>query len=122
MFFSKAEYKELELPFVCDMNPDDLYAGLVSIEAYGDVFGEIKYCYASFFVDVNDIDEIASLLSNSINKRVNVIFKIKNGKVKSFKIDLESLARVLGDNRFTKIELMGWAINDRSFRELNMLS
>ena len=122
MFFSKTEYKELELPFVCDINPDDLYAGVVNIEAYGDVFGEIKYCYASFYVNVNDVDELATLLSNSFNNRVNVIFKIKNGKVKSFKIDLESLARIFNDNRFKKIELMGWGINDRSFRELGMFS
>lgn len=121
MFFSKAEYKELELPFVCDINPDDLYAGLVSIEAYGDVFGEIKYCYASYFVDVKDIDEITALLADTFNKKVKVIFKIKKGEVKDFKFDLKSLAHAYNDDRLINIELVCWGLNDKSIREPNML-
>lgn len=119
MFFTKPEFKEIKLSFVYDNNPDDLYAGMVSIEAYGNISGEKKYCYASYLVNTEFIDEISALLNDSYDKTVKVILKIKKGKVKDFKIDLDSLARSYNDERFRSLELVGWGLNDKSFRDFN---
>lgn len=117
MFF--CEYKEKMLPFACDINPEDLQAGILSIEACGTVLPENKYFYASYEVDVKYIDELANLLKDSYGKEVKIICKIKKEKIKSFKIDLDSLAQVYNDDRFKNLELVGWGINDSSFRDIN---
>lgn len=119
MFFTKYEYKEIMLPIVYDNNSDDLYAGLISIEAYGNISGENKYCFASYSADLKFIDELAALLKNSYGKSVKVILKIKKGKIKDFKIDLDSLAKAYNDERFKQLELVGWGLNDKSFKEID---
>ena len=68
MLFAKSEYKEIILPFVYDNNPDDLYARMISIEAYGNIDGENKYCYASYLADLEFIDELSAVLKNSYDK------------------------------------------------------
>ena len=120
MFFSKAEYEERYLPFVYDDNPED-YNGdvdIISIEAYGSVTGETKYCYASYVVK-NDFNELRNLIKDTYLKTIKVTFKIKKNKVKNFKIDLQSLANAYSDQRFADMELLCWGLNDRSFKELN---
>lgn len=119
MFFSKAEYIDVLMPFVLHEDPDDDYACILSIEAYGTVLGEMKYCYASYSITPEIYDELKPLLKNSIGKSVYVTFKVKKEKVKSFKIDLESLAIAYNDQRFADMELLCWGLNDRSFKELN---
>lgn len=118
MFGAKVEYKEMTLPFIYDDNPEDLYAGMISIEASGVILGERKFCYASYVADLNYIDELAGLLRNGLGKTVKVIFKMKKGKVKDFKIDLDSLAEAFNDERFKKLEAAGWGLNDKSYKEL----
>lgn len=118
--FAKAEYKEVVLPFIFDDNSGDLEANMISLEAYGNVLGENVYCYASYFADTVPVDEMAALLKNSLNKNVKVIFKIKKGKLKAFKIDLDSLAEACGDERITDLELAGWGLNKKSFREVSL--
>lgn len=118
MFF--CEYKEKMLPFVCDINPEDLYAGILSIEARGSILSENKYFYASYEVDVKYIDELANLLKDSYGKEIKIICKIKKEKIKSFKIDLDSLVQAYNDDRFGNLELVGWAVNDRSFKDINL--
>ena len=44
LFFSKPEYKEMILPFTYEDNPEELYAGILSIEVYANILGEYKYC------------------------------------------------------------------------------
>lgn len=117
MFF--CEYKEEMLPFVYDSNPEDLYAGILGIEAYGNILSENKYFYASYEADVKFIDELATKLKDSYGKEIKIIFKIKKGKFKAFKIDLDSLAQVYNDDRFKTLGLLGWGINDRSFKDIN---
>ena len=68
------------LPFVYDSNPDDLYAGVLSIEACGNILSENEYYYASYEVDVKFVDELASLLKDSYGKEIKIIFKIKKRK------------------------------------------
>ena len=124
MLFSKTEYKELFLPFIYDYNPDDIENGIISIEAYGNVFGEEKYCYANYdlskkeMYDNGEYEQIIRLLKNSPDKNIKITFKIKREKIKNFKIDLDSLAAVYNDERLKLLELLGWGLNDKSFKEL----
>ena len=117
--FAKPEYKEMILPFTCVLMPEDYDACLVGIEAYGNVLGEMKYCYLCYWIRPEYYDEMVYILKNTYDKTVKVIFKIKNGKVKNIKIDLEDLAKICGDDRFQKIELNGWGFNDKSAVEKN---
>ncbi len=118
LFFTKPEYKEIILPFTYDNNPEDLNAGLVSIEAYGNILGETKYCYASYVVKLKYIDEIVALLKNCSDRTVKVILKIKKEKVVDFKIDLDSLAEAYNDERFKSLELSAWGLNNKRFKDL----
>lgn len=124
MFFTKPTYEEIELPFIFDNNSEDLNADLISIEAYGNVFGQLKYCYASYSLkeskmyDNGDYEQIINQLKQSAGKTVKVTVKIKKGIPKGFKIDVNSLAEAYGDVRFKALELVVWGFNDKSFREL----
>lgn len=132
MLFSKTEYKEILLPFKYEREEpkiselqggkysyakDEIYRGSIGIEAYGNIFGENKYCYSLYSAEENIIDEIADLLKNNPDKTVKVILKIKKGKLKDFKIDLDSLAEVYNNQKFKSLELMGWGLNDKSFED-----
>ena len=119
MFFSKAEYIDVLMPFVLHDNPEDDYACMLSIEAYGTVLGEMKYCYASFSTTPEIYDELKPLLKNNMGKSVQVTFKVKKEKIKSFKIDLESLAIAYNDERFKSLELVGWGLNDNSYKVMS---
>ena len=63
MLFSKTEYKEIFLPFKYEREEpkiselqggkysyakDEIYRGSIGIEAYGNIFGENKYCYSLY--------------------------------------------------------------------------
>lgn len=112
--FSKAEYLEVVLPFLCDNSSDDIAACIISIEAYGRIIDEYKYCYASYEVNANHYDELSKLLITTEEKLVKMIVKVKNGIVKDFKLDLNDLAERFHDKRFEKIILLGWGLNDKS--------
>lgn len=122
--FTKPEYRELMLPFEYVESDVDSEAGIISIEAYGNVFGENKYCYACYnftkgiMYDNGDYEQIIEMLRNCAGKTVKVIFKFKKDKLKSFKIDLNSLCEAYNDERFMFMELNGWGLNDKSFEEL----
>lgn len=116
--FSKPEYKEVFLPFIYDINEDDLDSGCLSIEAYGSILGEHKYCFASYVVNkkyLDEIEEMADLLKNCSGKTVKIILKIKNGIVKKATIDLDSLSAAYNDNRFKFMEVAGWGYGNKSY-------
>ena len=132
MLFSKTEYKEIFLPFKYEREEpkiselqggkysyakDEIYRGSIGIEAYGNIFGENKYCYSLYSADENIIDEIVNSLKNNPDKTIKVILKIKKGKLKDFKIDLGSLAEVCINEKFKSLELIGWGLNDKSFED-----
>lgn len=132
MLFSKTEYKEIFLPFKYEREEpkiselqggkysyakDEIYRGSIGIEAYGNIFGENKYCYSLYSADEKIIDEIVNLLKNNPDKTIKVILKIKKGKLKDFKIDLGSLAEVCNNEKFKSLELIGWGLNDKSFED-----
>lgn len=132
MLFSKTEYKEIFLPFKYEREEpkiselqggkysyakDEIYRGSIGIEAYGNIFGENKYCYSLYSADEKIIDEIVNSLKNNSDKTIKVILKIKKGKLKDFKIDLGSLAEVCNNEKFKSLELIGWGLNDKSFED-----
>lgn len=132
MLFSKTEYKEIFLPFKYEREEpriselqggkysyakDEIYRGSIGIEAYGNIFGENKYCYSLYSADEKIIDEIVNSLKNNPDRTVKVILKIKKGKLKDFKIDLGSLAEVCNNEKFKSLELIGWGLNDKSFED-----
>lgn len=96
---------------------DEIYRGSIGIEAYGNIFGENKYCYSLYSADEKIIDEIVDSLKNNPDKTIKVILKIKKGKLKDFKIDLDSLAGVYNNQKFKLLELLGWGLNDKSFED-----
>lgn len=122
--FAQPEYKELMLPFSYVESDEDFQAGIISVEAYGDVFGENKYCYSSYelkkgiMYDNGDYEQLIEMLRNPAEKSVRVIFKFKKGKLKSFRIDTDSLAEAYNDERFKLMELLGWGLNDKSSEEM----
>lgn len=132
MLFSKTEYKEIFLPFKYEREEpkiselqggkysyakDEIYRGSIGIEAYGNIFGENKYCYSLYSADEKIIDEIVNSLKNNPDKTIKVILRIKKGKLKDFKIDLGSLAEVCNNEKFKSLELIGWGLNDKSFED-----
>ena len=132
MLFSKTEYKEIFLPFKYEREEpkiselqggkysyakDEIYRGSIGIEAYGNMFGENRYCYSLYSADEKIIDEIVNSLKNNPDKTIKVILKIKKGKLKDFKIDLGSLAEVCNNEKFKSLELIGWGLNDKSFED-----
>lgn len=125
MFFTRPEYEEIRLPFIFVDDPTDLEAGAISIEAYGTVFGEKKYCFATYelknpkMYDSGDYEQMIDLLKNSVGKTVKVTIKIKKSIPKDFKIDVDSLAEAYNDERFKLLDLLGSGFNDKSFKTLN---
>lgn len=117
-FFSKAVYKEIELPFMLDEN--DAEVGIINIEAYGDIDGEYKYCYSSYVLkdrdmyDNGDYEQMLELLKNTDGKTACIRLKYKKDRLKDFKLDIESLVRIYNDERFRRLELIGWGLLDKS--------
>lgn len=122
MLFAKPEYEEINLPFIFVDDPADSEAGGISIEAYGHIHGEKKYCFASYelknskMYDNGDYEQMINLLKNSSDKTVKITLKMKKGIPKDFKIDVNSLAQAYNDERFNSL----WGLNDKSFKELNL--
>lgn len=120
--FAKREYKDLMLPFLYIEDRYDLEAGLLSIECYGNVFGEKEYCYASYTLKKaimytnGDYEFIKELLKAfSSQKEVLVTFEFKKDKLKDFKIDLNSLAEACGDEKIKFMELSAWGLNNEHY-------
>ena len=125
MFFAKPTYEEIKLPFRFIDVPSDSDAGLINIEAYGNVFGKNKYCYACYelknakMYDNGDFEQMIELLKDSADKTVRVTIKLKKGVPKDFKIDVNSLAEVYCDERFKALSLSCWGFNNKSYKELS---
>lgn len=125
MFFTRPTYVEIELPFRFINIPADLELGWINIEAYGDVFGKNKYCYAWYELNNakmyknGDFGQMIELLKTSTDKTVKVIIKLKKGVPEDFKIDINSLAETYCDERFKALSLLGWGFNDKSYKELS---
>lgn len=120
--FSKPEYVEVEMDFVYDTytQPEEVDNGFISIEAYGNILDTYKYVTSSYSLkdmslyDNGGYEEMTELLRDTRDKKVKVRFKTKDGKIKDAKILIESLADAYNDERFLKLELLGWGVADKS--------
>lgn len=124
MCFTKTVYEEIRLPFRFVDVPEDQELWQINIEAYGNILGKNKYCYAWYDLKKSnmrrngDYEQMIALLKNSTDKTVKVTIKIKKGKPKDFKLDVNSLAEAYNDERFKSLALLGWGFNDKSYKEL----
>ena len=119
-FLEKVEYKKAEFPFCYIKDKDDIEAGGISIEAYGEVDGMTKYLYITFILsdpkmyDSNDYEDMIRILKEVKEKKVVVNLKYKKERVVGFELDKEALANNLKDERFNKIEILCTGINAKS--------
>ena len=127
IFFEKPIYKYQNMPFILDeftdCTPDDEKC-LIDIEAYGNIDGQMKYCYSSFSLkkpemyENGDFESMLNLLHASENKTVLVKLKYKKGILKDFRLMSESLAKTYNDERFLQLELTGWGLNEKSCKTI----
>ena len=98
----------------------DIEAGGITIEAYGEIDGEMKFLSATFVLsdlkmyDRNDYEDMIKVLEETKDKKVIVNLKYKKGRLIGFNLDGESLAKNLNDERFDKIEILITGIDDKS--------
>lgn len=116
----KAEYKKEELPFCYIKNKEDIEAGGITIEAYGEIDGEMKFLSATFVLsdlkmyDRNDYEDMIRVIEETKNKKVSLDLRYKKERLVGFNLDSESLAKNLNDERFNKIEILITGIDDKS--------
>lgn len=120
IFGGKAEYKKEELPFCYIKNKEDIEAGGITIEAYGEIDGEMKFLSATFVLsdlkmyDRNDYEDMIRVIEETKNKMVSLDLRYKKERLVGFNLDSESLAKNLNDERFNKIEILITGIDDKS--------
>ena len=120
IFGGKAEYKKEELPFCYIKNKEDIELGGITIEAYGKIDGEMKYLSATFILsdpkmyDRNDYNDMMRVMEETKDKNVVLDLKYKKERLVDFKLDSESLAKNLNDERFNKIEILIAGIDNKS--------
>ena len=120
IFGGKAEYKKEELPFCYIKNKEDIELGGITIEAYGKIDGEMKYLSATFILsdpkmyDRNDYKYMMRVMEETKDKKVVLDLKYKKERLVDFKLDSESLAKNLNDERFNKIEILIAGIDNKS--------
>lgn len=120
IFGVKAEYKKEELPFCYIKNKEDIEAGGITIEAYGEIDGEMKFLSATFVLsdlkmyDRNDYEDMIRVIEEAKNKKVSLDLRYKKERLVGFNLDSESLAKNLNDERFNKIEILITGIDDKS--------
>ena len=120
IFGVKAEYKKEELPFCYIKNKEDIEAGGITIEAYGEIDGEMKFLSATFVLsdlkmyDRNDYEDMIRVIEETKNKKVSLELRYKKERLVGFNLDSESLAKNLNDERFNKIEILITGIDDKS--------
>ena len=120
IFGGKAEYKKEEVPFCYIKNKEDIEAGGITIEAYGEIDGEMKFLSATFVLsdlkmyDRNDYEDMIRVIEETKNKKVSLDLRYKKERLVGFNLDSESLAKNLNDERFNKIEILITGIDDKS--------
>lgn len=124
--FKKPEYKNLEMPFIVDdfsIQELDDEKCFIDIEAYGEIDGNMKYCYSSFVLkdqemyENGDFKSMLNLLRVPDHRKVLIELKYKKGVLKDFQLKPESLAKLYDDERFLQLELIGWGLNDKSCKD-----
>ncbi|MBQ1564537.1 MAG: hypothetical protein IIZ82_00270 [Clostridia bacterium] len=115
--FAKPEYQFVPMNYRI-METD----GILLLEAYGEVLGQMKYCSILYNVKTSSYDMyddgrfdklMEALQSRQGKQRIEVLIKIKRGKPVDFKIDLEHLAATVGNADILNLERAGWGLNDK---------
>lgn len=113
--FSKANYEKVLLDYRINVTDK-----LPCIEAYGEVFGQTKYCYACYAIkDISMYDDgryeklINDLYNGQGRLKIEVDIKMKKGLPVDFKIELARLASTIGNSDVVNLELLGWGFNDK---------
>ena len=89
IFGGKAEYKKEELPFCYIKNKEDIEAGGITIEAYGEIDGEMKFLSATFVLsdlkmyDRNDYEDMIRVIEETKNKKVSLDLRYKKERLVS---------------------------------------
>lgn len=113
--FSKTEYETLLMDYRF-FETD----GLPCIEAYGDVFGQIRYCNAGYAIKTSAYsmwtdgryEKMAEDLRQCQRyRKIEVMIKIRKSIPVDFRIDLERLADTIGNPDIVNLELAGWGFN-----------
>ena len=110
----KKEQREEMLSFECNTNLLKDKRGGLTFDFIYNISAEKKFIKVTYVLKDKemykngDYDQMLKLLSDSENKLVKVIFTYKGDKIEAFEIDLNSLSSVFKDDRFLKLELMGW--------------
>lgn len=118
--FGQKEYKTVELPFCYVKEKEDDEAGAISIEANGIIEGVNTFFYASFMLtdydmyENGDYNEIISELEKVQNAKVNIKLKYRRNKLINFAIDVMSLSKSLGDQRFENMEFIFLSFGEKS--------
>ena len=120
--FSKSEYQTIYLDYKFA-----LLDNLPVIEAYGDVFGKMKYCHACYEITKRAMfqDDRNNILIQDLDRhqhttKLAVTVKIKDNVPKDFKIDLNQLADSIGNPDAVYLELMAWGFNDAPDPEMDV--
>ena len=114
--FSKSEYKDYMMSFkVIEPDKDMNEAMGVQLVAYENINGEDFYYSAIFNFNSGKITyeeycELIAKLLNYDNKKIKVKVKLKNNKVKKFKIDIASIATAYNEDRLNTLELLGYGL------------
>ena len=92
----------------------DIDDGAITIEAKGVVDGKTHYFLACFMSlnQESDYMEMRELLRNVSDKEVHLTLIFKKNQLKDFKLDIENLAEIMGDERFKNMELLLRGINE----------
>ncbi len=124
--FSKAEYKDVKLPYILEdfIDPQgDMEAGIISIEFLVEMYDVKKYLYGMYILknkklyEDGSFEKMLSDLKNNQNQKILVTLKIKNNKIKRFKINLEDMAKTLNNQNFLFLSEAGYGINEKSCKE-----
>lgn len=115
-----AQVTQYVLPFLYDESIDDLISDIISLEFAVTISGQRKYCYATYSVDPLYMEQLSLKLKNAPDKVGMIEIITEEGKESNFEISLESIAEFFCDERFRNFELLGYGINDRSYRDMNL--
>lgn len=112
------KYEEFMLTFKLEQTECDYNDKMITIKAFGQFNGQLKIFEAVYGInDPEYIDEqyeeMIYLLRNSIGRKIKVLCKIKDQKIKKFKFDLSSLVLSYNNDIFNKLELLGYGISDK---------
>lgn len=122
--FSKTEVIEARLPFTiqplpaaCDkVHEEGERGGMIDFEAYGRIGDDLvpRYFYAIVGCSHLVYSEFLDTLVNISGTPLKITAKVKNGKVKSFKIDFKDVAEKVHQQDYEKLFVTASRVSDKT--------